>query len=219
MEDAAATQPYFLFYFQISPVRLCSIEVTGSLISKPHLVLRKYYIISNILSAYTPIMEWLFVGIQRRESRYKISKMCRVSTSGINWISKDIFNMYIRLRIRDLHTWIALDCNFLSIYFFPSELWPLLNLCHSWYKWQKQVWIHRSDLKFALAIFKHYWVKKDSILRLFAEIFVYSYVSLRLVPLVPYVSATCVMMYKYCCLKIVSVFEMSLWAHNFIKIG
>lgn len=44
-------------------------------------------------------------------------------------------------------------------------------------------WIHRFDLKFALAIFKQYWVKKKyNISRLFAENSVYLYVSLSLVP-------------------------------------
>ena len=44
----------------------------------------------------------------------------------------------------------------------------------------QHIFTHGYDLKFAVAIFNHYWVKKYSILGLFAEISVYPYVSLPL---------------------------------------
>ena len=57
------------------------------------------------------------------------------------------FNIWIWLRIWDLHTWLTLDSNSLSIYTFTTKLWPLSNLCYIWHKWQGHIWIHRNLCK------------------------------------------------------------------------
>ena len=75
--------------------------------------------------------------------------------------------------------------NLLSIYILLNGVMIIVefvSLCLLLHKWWRYIWIHRYYLKFALAIFKHYWVKRYRILMLFADISMYHIC----------VSATCV---------------------------